>query len=578
MKYPASVILLLLILAGCASEVPEALAPDVVLYNGKIVTVDEDFSIAQAVAIKEGRFIAVGSDAQIFPLAAARTERVDLEGKTVLPGFHDSHVHLAHRVSEPPEPLIQAFSETRSIAEIVDVVRRKVAATPPGELVWIPRGPRKAQIEEKRWPTRYDLDPVSPENPVILALGGDQANVANSLALAAAGIDRTIRQPYQEGLFGEFLMDPATGQPTGVATGFAAFHRLREGALSVWPVEKLEPNIARTLQQDILPQGITSLADPLTSSENQPTQHAYQRLAGSPEGLPVRINLMVRIPVRAYSTQESLELIGGLLFEPPLRSDFLRIGTFKLSLDKGSYVVPGEGATQVLIEGHRRGWQLYVHIRAPEAFDYASKALEAAFELHPREDARHVFTHIPYPTEENLETMKRLGVIADLQVASIYHLADDAEENISVNPERPDRGPLPVATYRDAGIPVILSSDNSPIGPLFAVWEAVNRVRKSGKVFQPEERLTLEEAVRAITSTSAWAFFEDDVKGSIEAGKYADLVVLGRDILSVDPLEIKDIPVLMTMTHGRFVYVNPDQDPEQKVDYLRYPVRTSYLD
>ena len=148
----------------------------------------------------------------------------------------------------------------------------------------------------------------------------------------------------------------------------------------------------------------------------------------------------------------------------------------------------------------------------------------------------------------------------------------------SVNPERPDRGPLPVATYRDAGIPVILSSDNSPLGPLFAVWEAVNRVRKSGKVYQPEERLTLEEALRAITITSAWAFFQDDVKGSIEAGKYEDLVVLGRDILAVDPMEIKDIPVLMTMTHGRFIYVNPDQDPGQKVDYLRYPVRNSYLD
>ena len=578
MKHQTSVVLLLLIWAGCAAEVPDVLAPDLVLYNGHIVTVDEDFSIVQAVAIKEGHFIAVGSDAQILPLAAVRTEKVDLEGKTVLPGFHDSHVHLAHRVSEPAEPLIQSLNEARSIAEIVDVVGRKVAATPPGELVWIPRGPRLEQIEERRWPTRHDLDPVSPRNPVIIALGGDQANVANTLALAAAKIDRNTRQPYQEGLFGEFLLDPRTGQPTGVATGFAAFHRLREGALSIWPVEKLEPNIARTLKEDILPKGITSLSDPLTSSENQPTQHAYQRLARSREGLPVRINLMVRIPVRAYSTEDSLELIDGLLFDPPLRSDFLRIGTFKLSLDKGSYVVPAEGATQVLIDGHRRGWQLYVHIRAPEAFDYASKALEAAFELHPREDARHVFTHIPYPTEANLETMKRLGIIADLQVASIYHLADDAEENDSVNPERPDRGPLPVATYRDAGIAVILSSDNSPIGPLFAVWEAVNRVRKSGKVYQPEERLTLEEAIRAITITSAWAFFEDDLKGSIEAGKFADLVVLGRDILSVDPLEIKDIPVLMTMTHGRFVYVNPDQDPEQKVDYLRYPVRTSYLD
>ena len=131
-----------------------------------------------------------------------------------------------------------------------------------------------------------------------------------------------------------------------------------------------------------------------------------------------------------------------------------------------------------------------------------------------------------------------------------------------------------MATYREAGIAVILSSDNSPIGQLFAVWEAVNRVRKSGKMYQPEERLTLEEAIRAITITTAWAFFQDDLKGSIEAGKFADLVVLGRDILSVDPLEITDIPVLMTMTHGRSVYVHTGEDREQLVHYRRYPLRT----
>jgi predicted amidohydrolase YtcJ len=174
--------------------------------------------------------------------------------------------------------------------------------------------------------------------------------------------------------------------------------------------------------------------------------------------------------------------------------------------------------------------------------------------------------------------MKRLGIIADLQVNRIYHLADDAEETEKIDPKRPHLGPKPVATYRDAGIPVILSSDQAPVGPLFSIWEAVNRVRKSGKVYQPEERLTLEQAIRAVTITSAWTFFEDDVKGSIEAGKFADLVVLGKDLLTVDPMDIKDIPVLMTMTGGKLVYVNPNQDPDQEVKYYRYPARTSYLD
>ena len=126
--------------------------------------------------------------------------------------------------------------------------------------------------------------------------------------------------------------------------------------------------------------------------------------------------------------------------------------------------------------------------------------------------------------------------------------------------------------------PVTLSSDQAPIGPLYGIWSAVNRVRKSGKVFRPEERLTLEEAIRAYTITPAWAFFEDEQKGSIEVGRFADLVVLGKDILTVDPLQIKDIPVLRTMTDGQFVYVNPNQDPDQKVIYFRYPARTPFLD
>ncbi|MDA2933855.1 amidohydrolase [Acidobacteria bacterium AH-259-D05] len=576
-------IFLLLFTARCGSEVSSALAPDMVLYNGKIVTVDEDFSTAQAVAIKDGRFVAVGSDEQVLSLAGADTEKMDLSGRTVLPGFNDSHLHLAWPVGEPPHPAIRQLGKARSIEEILEVVGQKVAVTPPGELVWIPGGvARAAQIKEKRWPTRHDLDPVSPENPVILIFAADHVYVTNSLGLSRAKINRRTVQPYSKGLFGEFETDPRTGEPTGILTGRAAARILRV-ALNVWSTQELETNMGQAIETEVIPYGITSLSDPQNGgSPSQPIQHAYQRLLHRPEGLPARINLMIRLPVRSLATQDSIDLINSLLYAPPLENDFFRVGTFKVALDKGRpgekpYIVPEEKGKQVLIEAHRKGWQLYVHITTPETFDYACQALEEAYRLYPREDVRHIFTHINQPTQENLQTMKRLGIIADLQVNSIYHLADDAEKRYQVNPERPDLGPRPVATYREAGIPVILSSDQAPIGPLFTLWEAVNRVRKSGKVFRPGERLTLEEAIRAITVKSAWAFFQDDVKGSIEIGKYADLVVLGRDILTIDPLGIKDIPVLMTMTGGKFVYVNPNQDAEQKVDYFRYPSRVSYL-
>ena len=573
----------LIFFTQCGSNIPTALAPDWVLFNGKFVTVDPDFSTAQAVAIKDGRLVAVGSDQEVLALAGSETETMDLEGKTVLPGFNDSHLHLSWPVGEPPDPAIQQLGKARSIEEIVELVRQKVAVTPPGELVWMPGGvTRVEQIQEKRWPTRHDLDPVSPDNPVIVIFSADHVYVTNSLGLSRAGINRRSVQPHARGMFGEFMTDQR-GEPTGVVTGRAAARILRV-ALNVWSADELERNMAQAILTDVIPYGITSLSDPQNGgSPPKPVQHAYQRLLNRPEGLPARINLMIRLPVRSLSTQDTLDLINNLLYSPPIGNDFFRVGTFKVALDKGRpgqspYIVPEERGKKALIEAHRKGWQLYVHITTPQTFDYASEALEEAYELYPREDARHIFTHINQPTQANIETMKRLGIIADLQVNSIYHAADDAEEHYQVNPDRPDLGPRPVATYRDAGIPVILSSDQSPVGPLFTLYEAVNRVRKSGKVFRPEERLTLEEAIRAVTVKSAWAFFEDEIKGSIEVGKYADLVVLGRDILTIDPLQIKDIPVLMTMTNGKFVYLNPNQDPQQKVEYFRYPSRVSYTD
>lgn len=573
------------LLPSCSGgDIPDALAPDTILHNARIVTVDEDFSMAQAVAIKDGRLVAVGSDSQVLALAGANTERIDLEGKTVLPGFYDSHIHIAGAAGEAPDPLSNAMSKATSMAEVVELVRRKVAAASPGELVRFTQGPGRAeQLEENRWPNRWDLDPVSPDNPVLInRIAADYVWITNSQGLAAAGIKRGSRQPYQDGLFGRYEVDPRSGEPTGVVMGRAAQHILRE-AMNVYSTEELRENIAAAVEGHVIPYGITTYADPLTSSNNQPTQHAYQQLMQREEGLPARVNLMIRLPVRSQSAEANLDLVRGLLYSPPFSSDFLRVGTFKISLDKGRpgdkpYIVPAETGKALLIEAHKRGWQLYVHITTPETFDYACEALEEAYRLYPREDARHIFTHVGMPTQENLETMKRLGIIADLQVGRYYSMADDAEERYQVNPDRPDLGPNPVGTYRDAGIPLTLSSDQAPIGPLFGIWSAVNRVRKSGKVFRPEERLTLEEAIRAYTYSPAWAFFEEDLKGSIEVGKYADLVVLGRDILTVDPLEIKDIPVLRTMTNGKFVYLNPDQNPNQEVVYYRYPARTPFLE
>jgi predicted amidohydrolase YtcJ len=260
---------------------------------------------------------------------------MDLEGKTVLPGFNDSHLHLSWPVGEPPDPAIQQLGKARSIEEIVELVRQKVAVTPPGELVWMPGGvARVEQIQEKRWPTRHDLDPVSPDNPVIVIFSADHVYVTNSLGLSRAGINRRSVQPHAQGMFGEFITDQR-GEPTGVLTGRAAARILRV-ALNVWSADELERNMAQAILTDVIPYGITSLSDPQNGgSPPKPVQHAYQRLLNRPEGLPARINLMIRLPVRSLSTQDTLDLINNLLYSPPIGNDFFRVGTFKVALDKG---------------------------------------------------------------------------------------------------------------------------------------------------------------------------------------------------------------------------------------------------
>ncbi len=179
---------------------------------------------------------------------------------------------------------------------------------------------------------------------------------------------------------------------------------------------------------------------------------------------------------------------------------------------------------------------------------------------------RHLITHAREPSEANIEIMVKRGVMVDPQPGTLYAYPDDGEV------EEGRYGPLPLRTYLDRGVGLMISSDQQPVGPIFHVFEAVNRVRRSGKPIVPEEAITVEEAIRAATITPAYSTFQEDLKGSIEPGKLADLVVLGGDILTVPLLEIKDIPVLRTMMGGEFVYTNPDPDPNQEVEYW-YPTR-----
>ncbi len=544
----------------------EELRPDLVLFNGKIVTVDEDFSLAEAVAIKDGKFVAVGTNAEIRALVGQNTEERDLQGRTVLPGFIDPHVHFAHKVGKTDDRIEDMFSRAGSIEEVRRAIQLKVAQTPPGEIIWFSRGVRRAsELQENRWPTRYDLDPVSPNHPVILGFAADHVTIVNSKLIDMVGtITKDTPQPHERGFAGEIVKDPETGEPTGVLREKGAT-TLARGPFNLYPTETLEKNIKRGSEK-VVRYGITSLFDPCTNigkaMDNQPGLQAYQRLSARGE-LTVRINAMIRMPIRVQTLEENLAFLDSLLLAPGFRNDRLRIGTLKISVDGSGMRVPEKNVKAIFRAAQKAGWQMYIHLGSGESFDVVTEALEEAYREFPREDARHVITHARWPSQSNIETLKKYGVLVEPQTGSLYRAADNTEDRVPAG----RYGPIPTRTYLNNGIRVMTGTDQKPIGPLLTIWSSVTRLRRSGKVLQPEERMTLEEAIRACTIVPAYSTFEENIKGSIEVGKLADLVVLGRDILSVPKEEIRDIPVLMTMIGGKFVYINPDQDPHQEVEY-----------
>ena len=556
-------LLLMGMLVGCGSDLG-VLHPDTILLNGKMVTVDEDFSIAEAVAIKDGKFIAVGSNTEVRGLAGDRTEVIDLEGATVLPGFNDPHLHFAHTLGFVADELTQKFRSSTSIREMLAVVQERIDQTPAGEMVWFFLGPGSpSRLEEGRYPNRKDLDPISPQHPVFLEFGGNGANAsANSLALKKAGITRRTPQPSDQGLLGEIVKE-ASGEPTGVFLGRAAAS-IAHSVLVRHSVETLVKTIQHA-SEVVVPYGITTIGDPNTNMsnvrENQTWVQAYQRLSSRGE-LMVRVNCIMRLPIVYRPTDGILEWFDDLLFDSGFGNDTLHLGQIKISIydSSGDFKLPREDVKRVIKAVHRAGWRLYIHVGRGESYDLAIEGLEEAYREFPREDVRHVITHARFPTDQNLEVLKRYGVMVEPQTGRIWGMSDDYEEQ-NADPDRPAYGPTPLRTYLDHGIKVMTGSDSGrrPTGvPLFTIFEAVNRVRSSGKVINPEERITLEEAIRAVTITPAYSTFEEDLKGSIEPGKLADLVVLGKDILTVPSLEIKDIPVLRTMMGGEFVYINPD--------------------
>ncbi len=532
---------LVLVLFSACSELEPV---DLVLHNGKIVTVDDAFSIQQAVAVRDGRIVEVGGNDLVGRYVAQRT--IDLEGKTVLPGFNDVHIHISG------DPIREIdLTETTSVVQLQEQVRAKVAQLGEGE--WITGyGWSEDAFAELRKPTRTDLDEAAPRNPVTLTRAGGHSAVVNSLAFELAGITRASRNPDRG-----ILEKDERGELNGI---------IRERQDTVGRLvpratnEETRPSFVQHLR-DLLELGITSLAQAGVSTRGYDEWEVVYREHG--EELP-RANVQIR-----WGGPERMNAFGKKTGDGDER---LRVGAVKVFVDGGftgpsAYTIdsyrsePGfhgsldidEEELRTLVgQAHEMGWQMGFHAIGDAAIQLIVGYFAEALEASPRDNHRHYLNHFTVrPPPEVMELMAEHDILITQQPNFTYTLEGRyveylQEEHAAHN--NPLRSPM------DHGVFVALSSDILPIGPMVGIYAAVTRKGASGAVFAPEERLTMEEAIRGYTRNGAYITFEEDIKGTLEPGKLADMIVLSEDLLTIDPERILDVVVETTIVGGRVVF------------------------
>ena len=536
-------------LGAFAMVPPSRTEPEVVLYNANILTVDAAQPRAQAVAIAGGRFLAVGTNAQVRPLATSRTRSLSLAGQTVVPGFIDAHTHPA---DSGRRHLREVDCDLRSIQAILTAIRERAARTPKGQWV-LGFKYDDTKTEEGRRLTRQDLDGAAPDHPVYISHRGGHTGYVNSRAMQLAGVDEKTPDPSG----GHFDRDPQ-GRLTGTllerATApFAAaipsqFSRddYREG------VKLISRMMTRT--------GVTSVHDALGSPEDL---RAYQDARDSGD-------LLFRVYCHLNYTHIDKMIAAGV--RTGLGDERVRVGAMKMMCDGsisertarlsepyagrpndyGILVMPEEELYTYGRKAHEAGWQIGVHANGDVAIDMTLRVYERLQQELPRRDPRFRLEHCTLINEGLLRRMKALGAIPTPFSTYVYYHGEKMKE---YGAERLN-SMFALRSFLDAGIRPTQASDYppGPFEPMMALQSSVTRTDSKGNVWGPRQRVTVEEALRIGTLHGAYASFEENLKGSIEAGKLADLVVLGRDPTKEDPLALLKIPVERTMVGGRWVF------------------------
>ena len=534
---------------SAAQTIDSRSAPDYVVINARVLTSDDSMPRAEAFAVKDDRFIAVGTSSDILNLASSGSEIIDAEGMTVTPGFIDAHSHPS---SGGVNELVQVNADLRSVVEIKQAIAERARNTPRGQ--WVRAFKYDdTKLDEGRPVNRFDLDEAAPENPVVVGHRGGHTGVYNSMALAMAGVTSETPDPAD----GRFYRDE-----NGVLTGLVA-EKARDVFRDLIPSDSNREERrdgVKLISQMMTAAGLTSVHQ---TGGGRNDMIAYQD-ARADDGLHFRMYLFPR---------------GQLFFDlvnSGIRTGFgdevFRIGAVKFGADGSAsertmaMSTPFEGSPgdhgiltmnqeeihEAVENAHRNDFQIGIHANGDIAIDMVLNAYERVQSLWPRPDPRHRIEHCSLVNPDLLRRIKATGSIPTPFYTYVHYHGNKwvyyGEEKM--------KWMFAHKSFLDYGIPVAPASDYTPgpYEPLMGIQSMVTRKDWMGRVWGPNQRISVDEALKVCTMNGAYASFEENIKGSITTGKLADFVILAEDPHDVDPDQIKNIEIVRTVVGGTTMY------------------------
>lgn len=533
---------------------------DIVFINGEVLTVDQNETIAEAVAVKDHIIVAVGKNDEIEHYIGEETRVIDLEGKSLLPGFIDPHLHLTIYGTNLLG-ISCASPDINSLEDLFAEIKNRANSTPKGEWIRVTSFNESA-VEEERFPTIQELDAISTEHPIVIIRVCNHTSIANSKAMELAGITRDT-------------VNPAGGEIERDSSGDLTGKMIENAHMQLFSVaDYSEEEIVQGLKlasQVFVESGITSLHDAGSYGWGPDILQLIKSAIDSGD-------VKNRVYTLIGSLTDSESFVRHMIDKGTVTGDgdeWFKIGPAKLftdgsstgptlatrepydsdPTDTGILYYEQDRMNEILGEAHSKGYQITAHAQGDRAIEMLLNCIENALNENPRSDHRHRIEHAGIASPDLQDRMKELGVVIIPNPAFIYANGDSYIKNFG------DRVNVmyPANDYLDKGIPFAFASDTPIVdhNPLLGIHAAVNRKSISGQNVGVSQRVSVQDAIKAYTYMGAYASFDEKIKGSIEVGKLADLVILDESILSLDTEKIKDVSVVMTIIDGVVEYEKP---------------------